>query len=144
MSPSFVSVWCEGCHMPFRKRQSLHRHQHKSGCTGSYRDHDKPDTIQIQASSSTLISGVQMNEIFEQLNLKLSNVVKGRYLTDIDDIEGRRSVPISSSPTLDVNGFEAWSQHNGADFIMDLSKLPIPKQLVSGTQVGTMAIYFKL
>jgi hypothetical protein len=50
----------------------------------------------------------------------------------------------SNTRFLDANGFEAWSQHNGADFVMDLTNTSIPMQLVSGAQVGTMAIYLKV
>jgi hypothetical protein len=38
LSASFLYVWCETCRAGFRNRQSLSRHQKKSGCNGSFRD----------------------------------------------------------------------------------------------------------
>jgi hypothetical protein len=35
LSKSFMSVWCKSCRAGYRNRQSLHRHQKKSGCNGS-------------------------------------------------------------------------------------------------------------
>jgi hypothetical protein len=34
LSKSFMSIWCSSCQTAFRNRQSLSRHQRKSGCSG--------------------------------------------------------------------------------------------------------------
>jgi hypothetical protein len=39
-SRNFVSIWCTGCLAAFRNRQSLSRHQRKSGCSGIL--HEEP------------------------------------------------------------------------------------------------------
>jgi hypothetical protein len=65
----------------------LGRHQEKSGCIRSYVEQEKTTSIQ-----STGADVAQMTEIFEQLNLNLSNVVKDRYVDDIEDIEKRLGI----------------------------------------------------
>jgi hypothetical protein len=93
MSKSFVTIWCSGCNVAFRNRQSMHRHQRKSGCSGSFH---QDGTASRRTSSLSSIPVVEyevqeLSVIFEKLHQKLSKLVKGRYLRDIeqsDEIKG--------------------------------------------------------
>jgi hypothetical protein len=51
MPQGFVSVWCAVCNAPFRNRQSLHRHQKKSGCTRNNKTVIEPRRISTSRES---------------------------------------------------------------------------------------------
>jgi hypothetical protein len=141
MSGSYLSVACSVCNEPFRNRQSLHRHQKRSGCKGSYRLAEITNLVQYPLSSVSPVEVaiktevavksevlLSLEDVFDQLYSKLPDAMSGRYTNDI----------------CDLDGLVYWSNKNCVDFIMDLTESPIPMQIITGARVGTMATYLKL
>jgi hypothetical protein len=92
MTKGFMSVGCEGCIGSFRNRQALGRHQKKTGCIGRYRLYDEYSPLQ-SSSTNTVIPTVKVDlekltDLFQELDLKLASVVRGRYFDDVKEING--------------------------------------------------------
>jgi hypothetical protein len=152
MSKGFISIWCAGCRIALRNRQSLSRHQKKSGCSGSYNIDSLLDDKMFEqepvSTISILTNGAALDlnpNAFNDLNLNLGDAVKGRSLADIIDAASCDIPFVFKSDLLFIDpGAEHWSRDNGVEFIMNLDVHPIPGQLVIGTKIGTQAVFMKL